>query len=106
MTDRDKKNGLYSYTSLLSEFSSKLILHVFGSGGAIWGFSEALNLRTPSTIYFWRPTAILVSTVFFIRWAIQLCKRTNEVRKQNTMRYIDEMSDEIDGLTLEASSYT
>jgi hypothetical protein len=44
--------------------------------------------------------------VFFIRWVIQLCNRTNEVRKQNAMRYIDEVSDEIDGLTLEASTYT
>jgi hypothetical protein len=106
MTDREKSNKVISYAALLPEFSCKLILEVWGSGGAIWGFSEAIGLRTPLTIYLWRPTAILVSMVFFIRWLLQLCNRASEIRKDNSRRYMDEISGEIDGLTLQDSTYT
>mmetsp|Transcript_5938 Transcript_5938/g.11221 ORF Transcript_5938/g.11221 Transcript_5938/m.11221 type:complete len:109 (+) Transcript_5938:113-439(+) len=53
-------------------FSAKLVLEVFGGGGAIWGFSEAIGLRDSSTVWFWRPFALVVATIFFARWIKQL----------------------------------
>ena len=53
-------------------FSAKLVLEVFGGAGAIWGFSEALGLRNPSTIWFWRPCALVFGAVFFCRWLLQI----------------------------------
>ena len=44
---------------LLQIFSAKLVLEVCGGGGAIWGFSEAIGLRTTSNVWFWRPVALL-----------------------------------------------
>jgi hypothetical protein len=57
---------------ILHTFVSRLILEVFGGAGAIWGFSEASGLRTSSTNWFWRPTALLVGFLFFLRWSYQL----------------------------------
>jgi hypothetical protein len=57
---------------LIQIFSAKLVLEVFGAGGAIWGFSEAVTLRTPHTVWFWRPCAAIVGTIFFVRWILQI----------------------------------
>ena len=57
---------------LLHTFTADLILQVFGGAGAIWGFSEVLGLRTPETVWFWRPVAQLVGAIFFARWILQL----------------------------------
>jgi hypothetical protein len=57
---------------LLHIFTADLILQVFGGAGAIWGFSEVLGLRTPETVWFWRPVAQLVGAIFFARWILQL----------------------------------
>ena len=53
---------------LLQIFSAKLVLEVCGGGGAIWGFSEAIGLRTTSNVWFWRPVALLTGLIFFFRW--------------------------------------
>jgi hypothetical protein len=53
-------------------FGANLILQVFGGAGAIWGFSEVIGLRTPSTAWFWRPTAQFFGAVFFARWVLEL----------------------------------
>eukprot|EP00934_Nitzschia_sp_Nitz4_P003151 Nitzschia sp. Nitz4//scaffold286_size23798//5958//6413//NITZ4_008448-RA/size23798-processed-gene-0.37-mRNA-1//1//CDS//3329545732//3141//frame0 len=53
-------------------FVAKLILEVFGGAGAIWGFSEAVGLRTVDTIWFWRPAALSVGFCFFLRWLLQI----------------------------------
>lgn len=53
-------------------FLPRLILEVFGGAGAIWGCSEAVGLRHPSTVWFWRPIALLVGIIFFIRWILQI----------------------------------
>ena len=53
-------------------FATKLILEVFGGGGAVWGFSEALGLRTSRTQEFWRVIALAVASVFLFRWLFQL----------------------------------
>jgi len=45
---------------------------VFGGAGAIWGFSEAVGLRVPSTVWFWRPAALTFGAIFFARWILQV----------------------------------
>mmetsp|Transcript_5260 Transcript_5260/g.9661 ORF Transcript_5260/g.9661 Transcript_5260/m.9661 type:complete len:125 (+) Transcript_5260:115-489(+) len=57
---------------LLQIFSAKLVLEVFGGAGAIWGFSEAVGLRVASNVWFWRPCALTVGTIFFARWLCQI----------------------------------
>eukprot|EP01083_Nonionella_stella_P251233 867026_1 len=57
---------------LLQIFSARLVLEVFGGAGAIWGFSEAIGLRTPHTLYIWRPTALTFGAIFFVRWIMQI----------------------------------
>lgn len=57
---------------LLQIFSAKLVLEVFGGAGAIWGFSEAVGLRKPDTLWFWRPCALVFGAIFFIRWMMQI----------------------------------
>jgi len=57
---------------LLQIFSAKLVLEVFGGAGAIWGFSEAIGLRTSSTLWFWRPCALTFGAIFFGRWLSQV----------------------------------
>lgn len=57
---------------LFQIFGAKLVLEVFGGAGAIWGFSEAIGLRSSSTIWFWRPCALLFGAVFFWRWIFQM----------------------------------
>lgn len=53
-------------------FGAKLVLEVFGGGGAIWGFSEVLTLRNEHTVWFWRPCATAVGAIFFCRWVLQM----------------------------------
>ena len=40
--------------------------------GAIWGFSEAIGLRTASNVWFWRPCALTIGAIFFARWLSQI----------------------------------
>eukprot|EP00584_Thalassiosira_punctigera_P003656 CAMPEP_0172536268 /NCGR_PEP_ID=MMETSP1067-20121228/8063_1 /TAXON_ID=265564 ORGANISM="Thalassiosira punctigera, Strain Tpunct2005C2" /NCGR_SAMPLE_ID=MMETSP1067 /ASSEMBLY_ACC=CAM_ASM_000444 /LENGTH=66 /DNA_ID=CAMNT_0013321307 /DNA_START=101 /DNA_END=298 /DNA_ORIENTATION=+ len=58
----DKQLRLYQI------FTAKLVLEVMGGAGAIWGFSEAVGLRVASTVWFWRPCALVVGAIFFMRW--------------------------------------
>lgn len=61
------------WSNLLSIFCVKLILEVFGSAGAIWGFSEACGFRTTyNSIWLWRPIALSVGIIFAIRWILQI----------------------------------
>merc|ERR1719162_2516686 len=53
-------------------YSAKLVLEVFGAGGAIWGFSEVTGLRVPENKHVWQPTAAAVGFIFFLRWLRQL----------------------------------
>lgn len=54
-------------------FSTKFVLEVCGSSGAIWGCSEALALRNDSEDERdWRIAATLVGTAFVIRWIIEI----------------------------------
>jgi hypothetical protein len=73
---------------VLRIFSAKLVLEVFGGAGAIWGFSEALTLRTPFTVWFWRPAALTVGAIFFVRWILQIrdfiAEAKNDLKKTRT----------------------
>lgn len=53
-------------------FLPKLVLEVLGGAGAIWGFSEAAGLRNARNIWFWRPAALTVGTIFLVRWLKQI----------------------------------
>mmetsp|Transcript_5937 Transcript_5937/g.11219 ORF Transcript_5937/g.11219 Transcript_5937/m.11219 type:complete len:138 (-) Transcript_5937:1247-1660(-) len=64
----------------LHTFSARLVLEVFGGGGAIWGFSEVLGLRKDSTLWFWRPCALGVTILFFVRWIMQIQEYLEEFR--------------------------
>lgn len=57
---------------LFQVFSARLVLEVFGGGGAIWGFSEAVTLRNHDTQEFWRQIALVVGAIFFVRWLLQI----------------------------------
>jgi len=57
---------------LFQIFSAKLVLEVFGGAGAIWGFSEVLTLRNPETQELWRKNALIVGTIFLVRYAMQI----------------------------------
>jgi len=76
---------------LVQIFSAKLVLEVFGGAGAIWGFSEALTLRTPDTIWFWRPCALFFGFVFFIRWTKQIQDYLDEVYSGKSVERLNAM---------------
>jgi len=67
-----KKMSRTQRLRLIQLFASKLVLEVFGGGGAIWGFSEAVGLRVPPTVWFWRPCALTFGFIFFCRWLLQI----------------------------------
>jgi len=72
-----KPTGM-KWIRLFQIFSATLVLQVFGAAGAIWGFSEVLTLRTTETVYFWRPVALTVGLIFFVRWMMQIKDHINE----------------------------
>lgn len=80
---------------LLQTFGPKLVLEVMGGAGAVWGFSEALGLRTSQTVWFWRPITLLAGAYFFNRWYGQL----QEFRKLYDRRVKEE--DEMIALLLQ-----
>jgi len=63
-------------------FSARLVLEVFGGGGAIWGFSEVITFRNPATQELWRFNAQVAGFIFFFRWLLQISdymkKQTND----------------------------
>lgn len=73
--DCDKTSVGCMILSTLIDFVPKLILEVFGGAGAIWGFSETCGLRRPETVWFWRPAALSVGFIFFLRFLFQLRQR-------------------------------
>mmetsp|Transcript_4260 Transcript_4260/g.6640 ORF Transcript_4260/g.6640 Transcript_4260/m.6640 type:complete len:260 (-) Transcript_4260:373-1152(-) len=53
-------------------FSARFILEVLGSGGAVWGSSEAIGIRTKDDEDQFRVCAKAVAVVFFLRWIKQI----------------------------------
>ena len=76
-SDISKPTGM-KWIRLLQIFSAKLVLEVFGGAGAIWGFSEVLDLRRPETLFFWRPAALTIGLIFFVRWMMEIKDFMNE----------------------------
>jgi len=73
--DYIEEHDLYRTSGLIrlvQIFSARLILEVFGGGGAIWGFSEVMTFRTHETQEFWRLNALVVAAIFFCRWVLQI----------------------------------
>ena len=66
-------------------FLPKLVLEVFGAAGAIWGFSEAVGLRTSATNWFWRPAAMMVGGLFWMRWIVQVRRSLCRSRPHENM---------------------
>mmetsp|Transcript_8502 Transcript_8502/g.12067 ORF Transcript_8502/g.12067 Transcript_8502/m.12067 type:complete len:140 (-) Transcript_8502:92-511(-) len=99
--DETDSNGLTrnQWLDLFQTFSARLVLEVFGATGAIWGFSEALGLRTDETNYFWRPFALSFGVIFFIRWCLQIGSFLIETKQSNKLNTVDEVhvnSDDIE----------
>jgi len=79
------------WTRLLQIFGAKLVLEVFGGGGAIWGFSEVCTLRRPETQETWRLYALTTGFIFFIRYLFQMKDyfiEEFEVDMHNYTRYL------------------
>ncbi len=75
--------------NLLHIFGANLILQVFGGAGAVWGFSEVIGLRTPETVWLWRPVAQFVGAVFFARWILELDAHLKESGTSRTQSIIN-----------------
>mmetsp|Transcript_48 Transcript_48/g.57 ORF Transcript_48/g.57 Transcript_48/m.57 type:complete len:111 (+) Transcript_48:185-517(+) len=89
MTMLGLRNG--QWIRLVQIFSAKMVLEVFGGAGAIWGFSEAVGLRHPSTIWFWRPCALIIGAVFFVRWMMQIQDFIDENKSKRLGTFHHEM---------------
>jgi hypothetical protein len=73
---------------LFQDFGAKLILEVFGGAGAIWGFSEAIGLRVPSTVWFWRPCALTFGAIFLVRWVGEVRDRVVAMMDDDCVRSV------------------
>jgi hypothetical protein len=93
-----------TYRDLVLTFLVKLVLEVFGGGGAIWGFSEACGLRTTHTIWFWRPVALTVAFLFAVRWILQIIQQTTMVMEETKTKRSTTMSTETTTTELSRSS--
>jgi hypothetical protein len=57
---------------IIRVFLPKVVLEIFGSAGAMWGFFEVVKARRPSTLWFWRPTALIIGGLYLVRWSLQI----------------------------------
>jgi len=75
---------------LFQIFSARLVLEVFGGGGAIWGFSEVCTFRRPDTQEFWRHNAQIVAFIFFVRFNLQISDylAVNNIDKTKVVRLL------------------
>lgn len=71
-TNDNSDKHLDKWLRLVQIFTAKLVLEVFGGAGAVWGFSEVVGLRSASTVWFWKPSALAVGAIFFMRWLSQI----------------------------------
>jgi len=85
---KDAKNTVegqqdYSTPRLLQIFSARLILEVFGSAGAVWGFLDVCKLRNHATNELWRQYAVTVGVIFFIRYCLQISDYVKLTKTEN-----------------------
>jgi hypothetical protein len=93
---------------LFQIFSAKFVLEVLGGAGAIWGSSEAAALRTADNIWFWRPFALFVGAIFFVRWILQINCFIEELKREarkEEFNILKESDDESLTLQEEKSHY-
>lgn len=81
-----------SWTRFFQIFSAKIVLEVFGGGGAIWGFSEALTLRNAETVEFWRYNALVIASMFFARFLLQCSDYLTEMNGDRFILDLDRKS--------------
>lgn len=89
MTNPSDRVSIRQYIGLFQGYAAKLVLEVFGAGGAIWGFSEVCGFRTMEieSIEFWRKMALTTAALFGVRWLRQLLRAATllqETQKPNT----------------------
>merc|ERR1712071_66429 len=77
---------------LCQVFGAKMVLEVFGGGGAIWGFSEAATFRVPSTQETWRFRALLIGFIFFIRWTLQTIDFVSDIKAEFAKEGIEDLT--------------
>jgi len=86
---------------LIQVYSAKLVLEVFGGGGAVWGFSEVVTFRTKETQEFWRCIAAATGFIFFCRFNCQIMDFLCDIVEQQQEQYGNLMGDNnMDGLAL------
>lgn len=61
----------------------KVIIEIFGAGGAIWGFSQIVFLRTENTIEFSRVVAIGTMIGFATRWFMIIVGDKDKLEKRD-----------------------
>lgn len=68
---------------LLQIFSARMVSDVFGSGGAIWSFSQAAGVRNPdNSLDFWKPISLSVGFIFLFRWIYQIVCFVQQSKEQ------------------------
>ena len=88
---------------VIQTFGAKLVLEVFGGGGAIWGFSEACGLRRSTNAWFWRPVALTVGFIFLLRWSTELYRSIHQKRNRDWRSNVV-VHDEKEALVLPATA--
>lgn len=92
-TNNNSDDNLGKLLRLVQTFVAKLVLEVCGGSGAIWGFSEVVGLRTASNVWFWKPSALAVGAIFFMRWLSQVQEYIEEEKiiffRRNTANGVD-----------------
>lgn len=71
-------------------FASRLILQVFGAGGAIWGFTQVLTLNRDSNQETFRVFALIVTCLFFVRWGLQMKDFVSKRKYEENLFYLDD----------------
>lgn len=90
----NNNNNQFLWYTTLQIFGAKLILEVFGAVGAVWGFTEACGLRNASTVWFWRPCALSIVTLFFCRWILQIQRHMTSKKRRTVYEEQLNMSDD------------
>ena len=76
----DDGGSKHDVLHLLFECLVKLNLEVFGAGGAVWGWSEVVGLRTAENKDGWQVTALVVGFVIFLRWMCYIYQHVHRKR--------------------------
>ena len=64
------------------EHLNTFILHILGAGGALWGCSEALNVRDTNNATSWRVLSLIASLILVFRaFSVVHQQRRDEVHQ-------------------------